>query len=187
MASMFADASILDGSVAPDDVVVSNERVLRHVAKITINPALVHGLSHEVGAIKVGLLADIVLWPYASFASKPNMVIKGGLPAYGVVGDPGATVSNAQTLVIGPQFGAFGATAQELGVHFSNGMSQVTVTGRRSVPVQNTRTVRGSDMVRHGILGKVQVDPTGHTVTFNDQVVSSEAITHSPLTRTFLI
>jgi len=187
MASMFADASILDGSVAPDDVVVSNERVLRHVAKITINPALVHGLSHEVGAIKVGLLADIVLWPYASFASKPNMVIKGGLPAYGVVGDPGATVSNAQPLVIGPQFGAYGASAQELGVHFSNGISQVTVAGRRSVPVQNTRTVRGSDMVRHGILGEVQVDPTGHTVTFNDQIVSSEAITHSPLTRTFLI
>jgi len=187
MASMFADESILDGTVAPDDVVISNERVLRHVAKITINPALVHGLSHEVGAIQVGLLADIVLWPYASFASKPNMVIKGGLPAYGVVGDPGATVANAQPLVIGPQFGSFGASAQELGVHFSNSISQITVAGRRSVPVRNTRTIRGSDMVRHGVLGEVEVDASGHTVTFNHDVVSSEAISQSPLTRTFLI
>ena len=187
MATMFADRAILDGSVEADNVVTSNERVLRHVAKITINPALVHGLAHEVGAIKEGLLADIVLWPYKSFASKPNMVIKGGIPAWGVVGDPGSTVANAQPLVIGPQFGAFGVAPADLGVHFTNSASTATVAGRRSVPVKNTRTVRGRDMLHHGVLGEVNVDPTGHTVTFNGEIVTSEAQSRSSLTRTYLL
>jgi len=187
MASMFADRAILDGSVAAAEVVVENERVLRHVAKITINPALVHGLSHEVGAIKVGLMADLVLWPYASFASKPNMIIKNGLPAWGVVGDPGATVSNAQPLVIGPQFGAFGVTAEDLGVHFTNSRSEVSLSRRRSVPVRNTRTIRSSDMIRHGILGEIDVDPSGSVVMFNGQHITSDPQNSATLTRTYLI
>jgi urease subunit alpha len=187
MASMFADRAILDGSVAASEVIVENERVLRHVAKITINPALVHGLSHEVGAIKVGLMADIVLWPYSSFASKPNMIIKNGLPAWGVVGDPGATVANAQPLVIGPQFGAFGVTAEDLGVHFTNSNSEVSLSRRRSVPVRNTRTIRSSDMIRHGILGEIDVDPSGHVVTFNGQHITSYPQNAATLTRTYLI
>jgi len=187
MASMFADRAILDGSVAAAEVVVENERVLRHVAKITINPALVHGLSHEVGAIKVGLMADLVLWPYASFASKPNMIIKNGLPAWGVVGDPGATVSNAQPLVIGPQFGAFGVTAEDLGVHFTNSRSEVSLSRMRSVPVRNTRTIRSSDMIRHGILGEIDVDPSGSVVMFNGQHITSDPQNSATLTRTYLI
>jgi urease subunit alpha len=187
MASMFADRAILDGSVAAAEVVVENERVLRHVAKITINPALVHGLSHEVGAIKIGLMADLVLWPYASFASKPNMIIKNGLPAWGVVGDPGATVSNAQPLVIGPQFGAFGVTAEDLGVHFTNSRSEVSLSRRRSVPVRNTRTIRSSDMIRHGILGEIDVDPSGSVVMFNGQHITSDPQNSATLTRTYLI
>jgi urease subunit alpha len=187
MASMFADRAILDGSVAAAEVVVENERVLRHVAKITINPALVHGLSHEVGAIKVGLMADLVLWPYASFASKPNMIIKNGLPAWGVVGDPGATVSNAQPLVIGPQFGAFGVTAEDLGVHFTNSRSEVSLSRRRSVSVRNTRTIRSSDMIRHGILGEIDVDPSGSVVMFNGQHITSDPQNAATLTRTYLI
>jgi urease subunit alpha len=187
MASMFANRAILDGSVAAAEVVVENERVLRHVAKITINPALVHGLSHEVGAIKVGLMADLVLWPYASFASKPNMIIKNGLPAWGVVGDPGATVSNAQPLVIGPQFGAFGVTAEDLGVHFTNSRSEVSLSRRRSVSVRNTRTIRSSDMIRHGILGEIDVDPSGSVVMFNGQHITSDPQNAATLTRTYLI
>jgi urease subunit alpha len=187
MASMFADHAILDGSVAPDEVAINNERVLMHVAKITINPALVHGLSHEIGSLQVGLMADIVLWPYATFASKPNMIIKNGLPAWGVVGDPGATVTNAQPLVIGPQFGAFGETAEDLGVHFTNGHSEVSLSRRRSVPVKNTRTIRSSNMIRHGILGEIHVDPTGNVVTFNGQHITSEPQNAATLTRTFLL
>jgi urease subunit alpha len=187
MASMFADHAILDGSIAPDEVVTNNERVLMHVAKITTNPALVHGLSHEIGSLQVGLMADIVLWPYSTFASKPNMIIKNGLPAWGVVGDPGATVSNAQPLVIGPQFGAFGVTAEDLGVHFTNSNSNISLSRRRSVPVKNTRTIKSSDMIRHGILGEIHVDHTGNVVTFNGQHITSDPQNAATLTRTFLL
>ena len=187
MASMFADEAILDGTVHASEVMDSNERVLRHVAKITINPALVHGLSHEVGSIQVGLMADIVLWPYASFATKPNMIIKNGLPAWGVVGDPGATVANAQPLIIGPQFGAYGVTAEDLGVHFTNVKSVTSPARRRSVPVRNTRTIRSSDMIRHGILGEIAVDHTGHVVTFNGQHITSDPQNAATLTRTYLL
>lgn len=187
MASMFADHAVLDGSVPPDDVTVSNERVLRHIAKVTVNPALVHGLAHEVGSLRTGLLADIVLWPYRSFASKPALVIKGGLPAWGVVGDPGSTIGTAQPLVLGPQFGAFGASAAELGVTFTNAHSAVAARGRRSVPVRETRTVRSSHMVRHGVLGTVSVDPTGAHVTFDGQEVTCTPAAVSSLTRRYLI
>jgi urease subunit alpha len=187
MASMFADEAILDGSVAADHVVTNNDRVLRHVAKITINPALVHGLSHVVGSIQVGLMADIVLWPYASFATKPHMIIKNGLPAWGVVGDPGATVTNAQPILIGPQFGAFGVTAEDLAVHFTNNEATDSPGRRTSVPVRNTRNIRSSQMIRHGILGEVQVDPTGHVVTFDGAPMTVAPQNAAVLTRTFLL
>lgn len=187
MASMFADHAVLDGSVTADQVQISNDRVLRHIAKITINPALVHGLAHEVGAIKVGLLGDIVLWKYPNFASKPELVIKGGLPAWGVTGDPGSTVAVAQPLVIGPQFGAFGASAAELGVHFSNVASEVTLSGRRSVAVQGTRTIRSSDMIHHGVLGEVEVSSSGEQVTFQGQNLTMNPTEFAALTRRYLL
>ena len=187
MASMFADTAVLDGSASPEEVVHSNERVLRHIAKITINPALVHGLSHEVGSVQVGLLADLVLWRYADFASKPDMVIKAGIPAWGVVGDPGATVKEAQPLLIGPQFGAYGATAADLGVHFTNSAATISPTRRRSVAVKNTRAVRSSQMIRHGVLGEVEVSHNGEVVTLNGAVITSTALTKATLTRNYLI
>ena len=115
------------------------------------------------------------------------MIIKNGLPAWGVVGDPGATVANAQPLVIGPQFGAFGVTAEDLGVHFTNAKSVTSPSRRRSVSVKNTRNIRSSDMLHHGILGEIAVDPTGHVVTFNGQHITSEPQNSATLTRTFLL
>jgi urease subunit alpha len=161
--------------------------VLRHIAKITINPALVHGLSHEVGSVQVGLMADLVLWRYADFATKPDMVIKNGIPAWGVVGDPGATVKEAQPLLIGPQFGAYGATAADLGVHFTNSAATTSPSRRKSVAVKNTRTVRSSQMVRHGVLGEVQVSADGEIVTFNGDRMTSNPLTEATLTRRYLI
>jgi urease subunit alpha len=187
MASMFADRSILDGSISANDVVTSNDRVLRHLAKITINPALTHGLAHEVGSIGLGLMADIVLWKYADFATKPNLIIKNGLPAWGVSGDPGSSINEAQPLVIGPQFGAYGATAADLGVHFSNASATTSLTRRKSVPVKNTRSIRSSQMIRHGVLGEVEVSANGEVVTLDGQIVTSSPLTQAALTRRYLI
>ena len=86
------------GSAGPDD----NERVLRYLAKLTINPAVAHGLAHEVGSVEVGKLADIVLWDPAWFGAKPTLVLKAGVPAWGATGDPNAAIDIAEPLVLGP-------------------------------------------------------------------------------------
>ncbi len=187
MASMFSDRAILDGTVAPAEVQISNERVLRHIAKITINPALVHGLAGEVGSVQVGLVADLALWRYSDFASKPQLVIKSGIPAWGVVGDPGATVKDAQPLLIGPQFGAYGATAADLGINFINKSASNLSARRKNVAVANTRSVRSSQMINHGVLGEVEISAKGDVVTFNGELVSSEPLKNSSLTRLYLI
>src|SRR3954447_21062396 len=91
-----------------------NDRVLRYLAKLTINPAIAHGLSDDLGSIAVGKVADIALWEPAWFAAKPNLVLKSGYPAWGIVGDPNASVDRAEPLMYGPQFGGHGASAAEL-------------------------------------------------------------------------
>ncbi|PLW71992.1 urease subunit alpha, partial [Streptomyces sp. DJ] len=104
----------LEGDGDCDD----NARVLRYLAKLTINPAIAHGLAHEIGSIEVGKLADIVLWRPEFFGAKPQLVLKSGFPAYGVTGDPNAATDTCEPLVLGPQFGAHGATAADLSVAF---------------------------------------------------------------------
>jgi len=143
-----------------------NDRVLRYLAKITVNPALVHGLAHEVGSLAPGRLADVVLWEPGRFAATPRLVLKSGLPAWGVVGDPNAAVDSAEPLVLGPQFGGAGAMPAEVSVLFVNGAAAAagTVsapTRRRLVPVRGCRDVRPEDMVRHGVRGAVTVTPHG--------------------------
>ena len=115
------------------------------------------------------------------------MIIKNGLPAWGVVGDPGATVTNAQPLLIGPQFGAFGVTAEDLAVQFTNSAFTSSPGRRRNVAVRNTRTIRSSQMIRHGILGEIQVDPMGHVVTFDGQHLTQEPQNAATLTRRYLL
>ncbi len=85
-----------------------NFRVLRYLAKLTLNPALAHGLGHEIGSLAPGRLADVVLWHPAFFGVKPQVVLKAGVPAWGVTGDPNATIDAAEPLVLGPQFGGHG-------------------------------------------------------------------------------
>jgi len=149
-----------------------NARVLRYLAKLTINPAIAHGLSPEVGSIEVGKLADIVLWDPQWFAAKPAMVLKAGFPAWGVVGDPNASVDRAEPLVLGPLFGGHGAAPADLAVAFvsqaaASQQADRLPSGRRRVAVAECRTVGLADMVRHGRIGTTDVDPHTATVTFD--------------------
>ena len=181
----FALASVL-ASRDPDRGTDDNERILRYLAKITINPALAHGLADEVGRLAVGQLADIVLWPAMSFAAKPALIIKGGFPAWGVTGDPNATIDSAEPLVIGPQFGGIGVVPADLSVLFSNeaaiAESAAPVT-RRAVPVRGCRTIRGRDFVRHGLLGTVEVAPDGSEVTFDGKPMKMDPVAEVPISR----
>ena len=101
-----------------------NDRVRQYVAKLTINPAIAHGLTHEIGSLDVGKLADIVLWRPDHFGAKPQLVLKSGFPAYGVTGDPNAATDSCEPLVLGPQFGSYGS-------HGRRSLGRVRQPGRR--------------------------------------------------------
>jgi urease subunit alpha len=186
----FGMASVMKrsfGSAGPDD----NERVLRYLAKLTINPAVAHGLAHEVGSVEVGKLADIVLWDPAWFGAKPTLVLKAGVPAWGATGDPNAAIDIAEPLVLGPQFGACGATPAELSVMF---VAQAAVDAgadlpgvRRRVPVRATRSLRPGSMARHGRLGEVRVDPATGRTTFDDDLLAVVPAETVPLSRLYFL
>ncbi len=168
-----------------------NERVLRYLAKLTINPAVAHGLAREVGSLEAGKLADIVLWDPAFFAAKPALVLKAGVPAWGATGDPNAAIDTAEPLVLGPQFGGCGATPAEISVMF---VAQAAISAgarlpgvRRRVPVGGTRRVGGASMTRHGRLGQVRVDPRTGRTTLDDQLLATPPAESVPLSRLFFL
>ncbi|MEK7425780.1 MAG: urease subunit alpha [Actinomycetota bacterium] len=169
-----------------------NDRVRQYMAKLTINPAIAHGLAHEIGSLDVGKLADIVLWRPDHFGAKPQLVLKSGFPAYGVTGDPNATTDSCQPLVLGPQFGSFGTTAADLSVAF---VSQAAVdagddhmtTRRRRVAVKGTRNIGPADLVHNTRLGKVDVDPRTGMVTFDGATVYSEPSESVSLSRLYFL
>lgn len=157
-----------------------NDRVLRYLAKLTVNPAIAHGLSHEIGALAPGLLADIVLWHPASFGAKPELVLKAGFPAWGPRGDGNAAVEQAQPVVFGPQFGGHGGAPAELSVAFVSGSAadsgaDLLPTRRRRVAVRDTRRIGLPDMVRNARLGHVDVATHGAVRLDGDLLESAPA------------
>lgn len=169
-----------------------NDRILRYLAKLTINPAIAHGLSHEVGSVEVGKLADIVLWDPRYFAAKPTLVLKSGFPAWGVTGDPNAAIESSEPLVIGPQFGALGAAAAEISVAF---VSQAGIGGplvhvptrRRRVAVSGCRGIGSRSMCRNAVLGRVEVDPVSTEVRLDGELLSSQPADKVCLSRLYFL
>jgi urease subunit alpha len=169
-----------------------NDRVRQYVAKLTINPAIAHGLNHEIGSLDVGKLADIVLWRPDHFGAKPQLVLKSGFPAYGVTGDPNAATDSSEPLVLGPQFGSFGSTAADLSVAF---VSQAAVdagddhmsTRRRRVAVKGTRNIGPANLIHNNRLGHVDVDPKTGMVSLDGDLVYSDPADAVPLSRLYFL
>lgn len=190
---MKAELGPLDGDGERDD----NARVLRYVAKLTINPALAHGLAHEVGSIEVGKMADIVLWRPPFFGAKPQMVLKAGFPAYGVTGDPNAATDSCEPLVLGPLFGAHGAAPADLSVAFVSRAAAESgssgrpydgmATRRRRVAVRGTRGIGPADMVGNNRLGQVDVDARTGLVTLDGTPLRSEPAQEVSLSRLYFL
>ncbi len=180
------------GPLPEDDDRADNHRVLRYLSKLTINPAIAHGLSHEVGSLTLGRLADIVLWEPAFFAVKPFLVLKAGVPAWGVTGDPNATIDSAEPLVYGPQFGGHGGAPASLSVLFVSGScldagEDALPTRRRRVAVQHCRTAGLASMVHHGRVGQVVVDARAAQVTLDGDPIGAEPLDRVSLSRLYLI
>ncbi|TGN65757.1 urease subunit alpha [Nocardioides eburneiflavus] len=188
----FALAGKMKGERGPEHERHDNERVLRYLAKLTVNPALAHGLGHDIGTVAVGKRADLVLWSASRFGTTPEMVLKSGFPAWGVTGDPNASITHAEPLVMGPLFGAHGAAAVELSVAYvsaaavANGGDR-TPTRRLRVAVNGVRSVDLTTMVRHGRLGEVHVDVTSAQVSLDGELLTSEPAERIALSRTYFL
>ncbi|MDH6188381.1 urease subunit alpha [Streptomyces sp. CZ24] len=187
-AKMKRERGPLDGDDEGDD----NARVLRYLAKLTVNPARAHGLSHEVGSLEPGKLADIVLWRPECFGAKPQLVLKSGFPAYGVTGDPNAATDTSEPLVLGPQFGAHGAAAAELSVAFVAGAAgglgaDALPTRRRRVPVRGTRNIGPADLLLNSRTGQVDVDARTGLVTLDGDPVRSGPADSVSLNRLYFL
>lgn len=170
-----------------------NFRILRYLSKVTINPALTHGISHVVGSLEVGKMADIVVWPISSFGAKPRLVVKGGLVNWAQMGDPNASLPTPQPIYYRPMFGAFGL-ANPLGrVNF---MSQAAVDagvseslGLRSgaVAVKRCRSVNKYNLMYNDKTPNIEVDPETFKVTVDGVHAHIDPAESLPLTQLYYL
>jgi urease subunit alpha len=147
-----------------------NNRILRYLAKITINPARTHGIADTVGSLLPGRLADVVLWPIAFFGVKPKLIVKGGMIAWALMGDPNASIPTPEPVRYRPMFGAVPAVIAETCVTFTSrsaheaGIRERLALRRMVEPVRGCRTVAKSDMVRNDATPEIIVDPETYEV-----------------------
>jgi urease subunit alpha len=183
----------LRGPMEGDSARNDNQRVLRFLAKVTINPAIVNGVSHAIGSIARGKVADLVQWPIASFAAKPRLVIKGGIINWAAMGDPNASLPTPQPIWYRHMFGAYGRARQSTSVTF---MSQAGIAAgvperlglhRQIVEVRNCRSIGKQHMVRNARVPDIQVDPETFRVTVDGEVVTIDPAQELPLTRLFFM
>ena len=159
------------GKLPEDDAGNDNFRVLRYVAKITINPAIASGTARTIGSVERGKMADLVLWEPAFFGAKPKLVIKGGLINWALMGDSNASVATSEPVIYRPMFGSFGTALQQTCVSFvsraayENGIAGRLELRRQVRPVERTRTITKRDLVRNGALPAIEVDPETFAVT----------------------
>jgi urease subunit alpha len=169
-----------------------NFRVKRYLAKYTINPAITHGISHLVGSIEVGKLADLVLWKPAFFGVKPSLILKGGMIAAAAMGDANASIPTPQPVHYRPMFGAFGG-ALKTSVTF---VSQAALDNpelaalRLAKPLHAVRQTRGlgkSDMIHNGATPKIDVDPETYAVRADGELLVCEPASVLPMAQRYFL
>jgi len=179
------------GPLAGDSSRNDNTRAKRYVSKYTINPAITHGISSEVGSIQPGKLADLVLWSPAFFGVKPEMIIKGGFIAWSVMGDANASIPTPQPVLYRPMFGAFGAATQATSVTFVSqaSVAHVTQLGLRKqmVPVANCRGIGKTSMVHNSALPRIEVDPETYEVRADGQLLTCEPASSLPMAQRYFL
>ena len=181
------------GSLAGDPVENDNQRILRYLAKLTINPARAQGIAHLVGSLEPGKVADIVLWPTNTFGVKPKIVVKGGCIASAVMGDPNASIPTPEPVLIRPMFGAVGRAVARTSITF---LSQAAVAehlperlglDRWVEPVQHCRTVGKAQMLRNDATPEIAVDPETYQVRLDGRPATVEAADHVPMAQLYYI
>jgi urease subunit alpha len=180
------------GSLAEDPSRHDNFRVKRYVAKYTINPALSHGIAHEVGSVEVGKLADLVVWKPAFFGVKPSLILKGGMIAAAAMGDPNASIPTPQPVHYRPMFGSYGGglktsvTFTSQAALASGALAALGLT-RPLVAVKNIRQVRKADMIHNGWMPKLEVDPETYEVRADGQLLTCDPADVLPMAQRYFL
>lgn len=181
------------GALETDDELSDNFRAKRYIAKYTINPAITHGMSHELGSIEVGKLADLVLWSPAFFATKPSLIIKGGMIVAAPMGDPNASIPTPQPVHYRTMFGALGGARHATRMTFvSQAAAKDDIAGKLGLKsmigvVKHCRDVCKSDMLLNNYQPDIQVDPQTYQVFADGEQLTCEPATELPLTQRYFL
>ncbi len=181
------------GALEGDSSEADNHRAKRYVAKYTINPAITHGMAHEIGSVEVGKLADLVLWKPAFFGTKPSLIIKGGMIAAAPMGDPNASIPTPQPVHYRPMFGAFGKAQNATSMTF---MSQAAIAagvheqlGLRSMigEVKQCRNVKKKDMILNNWQPFIEVDAQTYQVRADGELLTCEPAEVLPMAQRYYL
>ena len=168
-----------------------NFRVKRYLAKITINPAITHGISEYVGSLERGKIADIVIWSPQFFGAKPKMIIKGGMIAYSLMGDPNASIPTTEPVYYRPMFGALGRAKQSVSFVFTsklaleNGLEEKLNVSKKFLAVKNCRNIGKKDMVHNNATPKIEIDPETYQVKIDSKIATTQPATSVSLARRY--
>ena len=170
-----------------------NFRALRYIAKYTINPAIVHGMSGEVGSLMVGKLADMVVWKPMLFGVKPELILKGGMISCANMGDPNASIPTPQPTFYRPQFAAHGKARAKTCVTFvsavslEEGLAETLNVSKRLVAVKGTRKVSKHDLIFNASCPDIQIDPESYRVTADGEELTCEPLEEVPLGQRYFL
>ncbi|WP_199104182.1 urease subunit alpha [Aquitalea sp. ASV11] len=181
------------GPLAGDSEGCDNARIKRYIAKYTINPAITHGISHEVGSIEVGKLADLVLWKPMFFGVKPSLILKGGIIAMAAMGDANASIPTPQPVHSRPMFGSFGKAIADGSVTFVSqaaldaGIGEALGLNKRLVAVHGCRSVQKTDLIHNDYLPQIEVDPQNYQVKADGQLLWCEPAAVLPMAQRYFL
>ncbi|OLP49453.1 urease subunit alpha [Allorhizobium taibaishanense] len=171
-----------------------NMRVKRYIAKYTINPAIAHGLSHEIGSVEVGKRADLVIWNPAFFGVKPDMVLLGGMIAAAPMGDPNASIPTPQPVHYRHMFGAYGKARTNSSVTFvsqaalDGGLAQRLGVSKQLLAVKNTRGgISKASMIHNSLTPHIEVDPETYAVRADGELLTCEPATVLPMAQRYFL
>ena len=170
-----------------------NFRAKRYIAKYTINPAIAHGISHEVGSIEVGKWADLVVWKPAFFGVKPALVLKGGFIALAAMGDPSASIPTPQPVHYRPMFGAFGGALTRGSLTFvsqaglNGGIKERFGLAKSLAAIKNVRGIRKQNMRLNSYLPTMEIDAQTYTVRADGQLLTCEPAVKLPMAQRYFL
>ncbi|MGO8670695.1 MAG: urease subunit alpha [Capsulimonadaceae bacterium] len=181
------------GPLPMDSLRNDNGRVKRYLAKYTINPAIAHGMAHEIGSIEPGKLADLVLWKPAFFGVKPEMVVKGGCIAWAAMGDPNASIPTPQPVVYRPMFGAFGRATAATSLTFVSraavdaGVPAALGLEKPAIAVKGCRSIGKASLIHNSEMPRIEVDPETYEVRADGELLTCEPAESLPLAQRYFL